>query len=198
MQTARRLGSIFLLLLCLIPAGCHELGHIDGLGDYGNLNNEIVGEVQFVDTRTRQIEIRTDAGRTVNVRYDNRTYVVYQQRNYPVANLEPGDYISARVEQDRDGRYYTETISVKEAQQDRATNKPPARLDRTSGRVEYIDPRRGTFELRDSRSRLIVVSIDFNAPGDVRDRFERLRNGDTVRIEGKFVGQDRFELENFL
>ena len=51
---------------------------------------------------------------------------------------------------------------------------------------------------RDSRQRLIVVSIDFNATSDVSDRFNRLRNGDTVRIEGKFVGQDRFELAKFL
>jgi exosome complex RNA-binding protein Csl4 len=186
-----------LTLTVLILGGCHELGHIDGLGDYGNLNSDIVGEVQSVDARTREIDVRTDSGRTVIVRYDNNTQVVYKQRNYPVANLESGDYIAARVQQDRDGSYFTQAITVREAQQERA-GSTPARLDRTSGRVEYIDPKRGTFELRDARQRLVVVSIDFNASRDVSDRFNRLRNGDTVRIEGKFVGQDRFELENFL
>jgi exosome complex RNA-binding protein Csl4 len=181
----------------LTLVSCHELGHIDGLGDYGKFNQDIVGEVQLVDTRTRQIEIRMDSGSTVKVRYDNNTYVVYRQRNYPVTNLEPGDYVAARVQQDRDAAYFTETVTVKEAQQERG-NRASTRLDRASGRVEYIDPRRGTFELRDTRNRLIVVSIDNNAPGDVRDRFERLRNGDSVRIEGKFVGRERFELENFL
>ena len=186
-----------LTLTVLTLGGCHELGHIDGLGDYGNLNNDVVGEVQFVDTRTREIEVRADSGRTVTVRYDNNTQVVYKQRNYPVANLEPGDYIAARVQQDRDGSYFTQAITVREAQQERVSSTP-ARLDRTSGRVENIDPRRGTFELRDTRRRLVVVSIDFNASRDVSDHFKRLRNGDTVRIEGKFVGQDRFELGNFL
>ncbi len=187
-----------LTLIYLTLAGCHELGHIDGLGDYGKApDNDVIGEVQFIDTRTREIEVRADSGRTVTMRYDNNTQVIYQQRNYPVANLEPGDYVAARVEQERDGRYFTPTITVREARQERASSTP-ARLERTSGRVEYVDPRRGTFELRDSRQRLIVVSIDFNAPREVSDRFNRLRNGDTVRIEGKFVGQDRFELENFL
>jgi len=32
----------------------------------------------------------------------------------------------------------------------------------------------------------------------VADRFNRLREGDYVRIEGRFVNQDRFELESFL
>jgi hypothetical protein len=186
-----------LTLVYLTLAGCYDLGSIDGLGDWINSNNDVVGEVQFVDPRTREIEILDDSGRTVTVRYDNNTKVVYRQRNYPVVNLEAGDYIVARVEQEYDGRYFTQTITVREALQERA-GSTPARLDRTSGRIEYIDPRRGTFELRDTRQRLIVVSIDFNASRDVSERFNRLRNGDTVRIEGKFVGQDRFELANFL
>jgi hypothetical protein len=30
------------------------------------------------------------------------------------------------------------------------------------------------------------------------DRFNRLRTGDFVRIEGRAAGSDRFDLENFL
>ena len=58
--------------------------------------------------------------------------------------------------------------------------------------------RRGTFEIRDSRNRTIVVSVPFNAPRQVMDRFNRLREGDSVRVEGRSVANDRFELENFL
>ena len=71
-------------------------------------------------------------------------------------------------------------------------------MDRTEGRIEYVDQRRGTFELRDQRNRLIIVSVAFNAPGPVIDQFNRLRNGDYVRIEGKSVSSDRFELANFM
>jgi hypothetical protein len=189
----------FLSLAMLAVTGCHELGHIDGLGDYGSASNDIVGEVEYVDTRAREIDVRTDSGRKAVVRYDDRTQVIYQQRNYSVANLEPGDYIAARVQQGQDGRDFTDTITVRESVQDRAgSSQGNRRLDRAEGRVEYVDPRRGTFELRDSRNRLIVVSVAFNAPRSVIDQFNRLRNGDYVRIEGRSVSSERFDLENFM
>jgi hypothetical protein len=102
-----------------------------------------------------------------------------------------------RVQQDRDGRYYADTVTVRESAQDRGTIGG-GRLDRIEGRVEYVDSRRGTFEIRDSRNRLVVVSVPFNAPRAVTDRFNRLRSGDNVRIEGRSVSADRFDLENFL
>lgn len=201
-----KLGTRFLgifVLAAVAFAGCHELGHIDGIGDYGgttNSNRDVVGEVQHVDPQAREIEVRTDGGRTAVLRYDDRTQVVYRQRNYPVANLERGDYIAARVQQDRDRRDYTDTITVRESVQDRGGDRrgSSGRLDRVEGRVEHIDPRRGIFEVRDSRDRLIVVSVPFNAPRQVMDRFNRLREGDNVRIEGRSTGNDRFELENFV
>ena len=199
MRAMKQLSVVLALAVCTW-AGCHETGHIDGPGDYGSVANEIVGEVMNVDSRSRQIEIRTDAGRTSMVRYDNNTQVIYRQKTYPVTNLERGDYVAARIQQDREGRNSTNTITVRESAQDRGTTggNRQDRMDRIEGRVEYVDSRRGTFELRDSRNRLIVVSVDFNAPKAVTDRFNRLRNGDQVRIEGRSMNADRFDLENFL
>ena len=196
MGAIKQLSMVFALAI-LALAGCQELGRIDGLGDYGSIGNEIVGEVMNVDSRGRQIEIRANSGRTSTVRYDNNTQVIYRQRNYAVANLEPGDYVAARVQQDRDGRYYTDTVTVRESAQDRGYSGG-GRLDRIEGKVEFVDSRRGTFEIRDSRNRLIVVSVAFNAPRAVTDRFNRLRSGDYVRIEGRSVNSDRFDLESFL
>jgi hypothetical protein len=204
MKLVTRFLGIF-VLAGVAFAGCHELGHIDGIGDYGsttNSNRDVVGEVQYVDPRAREIEVRTDGGRTAVLRYDDKTQVLYRQRNYPVANLERGDYIAARVQQDRDRRDYTDTITVRESVQDRGGRSSgrsgSSRFDRVDGRVEYIDARRGTFELRDSRNRTIVVSVPFNAPRQVIERFNRLREGDDVSIEGRSTGNDRFELENFV
>lgn len=200
MKMATRLLAVF-LFSALALAGCHELGHIDGTGDYGGTQTQgrdIVGEVEYVDARAREIEIRTDDRRTATVRYDNRTQVVYRQRNYSVENLERGDYIAVRTQQDRDGRNYADTITVRESVQDRGGRAGSGRFDSLSGRVEHIDQRRGTFELRDSRNRTIVVSVPFNSPRPIIDRFNRLREGDNVRIEGRAVSPERFELENFL
>ncbi|HJX11780.1 MAG TPA: DUF5666 domain-containing protein, partial [Candidatus Binatia bacterium] len=189
---ARVFGFMAFALTAL--AGCHELGHVDGLGDYGS-GNDVIGEVRYVDTRAREIEVRSESGRTVNVRYDNRTRVTYRQKDYSVSNLEAGDYVAMRAQQDRDGRLYTDLVAVRESAQDRSgsggrTGRPD-RLDRFEGTVEYVDARRGTFEVRD-RGRLVVVSVAFNAPRTVMERFNRLRQGDFVRIEGRFSNQDRF------
>lgn len=197
MKLRKRLFGI-LSVAALALTGCDELARVGDLGNYGSLGSDLVGEVENVDTRAREIQIRTDSGRTSVVRYDDRTQVIYQQRNYSVANLEPGDYVAARVQQDRNGQNYTDTITVREGVQDRGNKRGSGRLDRIEGRIEYVDERRGTFELRDSRNRLIVVAVPFNAPGSVMDRFNRLRTGDFVRIEGRAAGSDRFDLENFL
>ena len=191
---ARYLGILFLGLFVL--AGCHELGHIDGLGDYGSTSS-VVGEVRRIDTRNREIELRTDAGRNVDVRYDNRTRVTYRQRDYDVTNLEPGDYIAVRTERDGDGRLYTDQVTVRESAQDRGGRGPIGRLDSFEGTVEYIDNRRGTFDVRNRQNRLVVVTVPDNAPRAVSDRFKRLREGDTVRVEGRFITRDRLEVENF-
>lgn len=194
--TARFLGIV--MIAVAVFAGCHELGHVDGLGDYGGLGDSgVIGEVEYIDTRRGEIEVREDSGRIAVLSYDDRTRVIYRERNYEVANLEAGDYIAARIRQERGGRNYADTITVRESVQER-TGKSGGRLDIVEGKVEFIDPRRGTFELRDRRNRSVIVTVPFNAPRRVIDRFNRLREGDRVRIEGRAAGVDRFELESFL
>jgi hypothetical protein len=187
-------------------SGCTELGQIGFPGDYGNWGgSDLVGEVRDVDTRARQIELSTDAGRKFLVRYDNDTRVSYRQRDYSVANLEPGDYVTMRAQQDRDGRYFTDLITVKESVQERggyggasSGSGNVERLEKLEGRVEFVDSRRGTLEIRDRNNRLVVVSLPYNAPRAISDRLNRLREGDYVRMEGRFLNRDRFELENFV
>jgi hypothetical protein len=203
MNQARCLFGL-LSLIVLFLAGCAELGQLGGLSDYGNWGgSELVGEVRAIDTRARQIDLSTDNGRRFLVRYDNNTRVSYRQRDYAVADLEPGDYVAARAQQDRDGRYFTDLITVKESVQERAGygaggGGNVARLDRVEGRVEHVDSRRGTFEIRDRSNRLVVVSLPYDAPRAISDRFKRLREGDYVRVEGRFLNRERFELENFV
>ena len=199
-MAVRAIGLLAIALIVL--AGCHEPGHVDGPGDYGTIGgNNVVGEVRHVDARTREIEVRSESGRTVIVRYDNRTRVTYRQKDFAVSNLEPGDYVALRTQEDRDGRLFTDLVTVRESAQDRGGSGGrigrPDRLDRFEGTVEYVDARRGTFEVRE-RGRLVVVTVAFNAPRSVMERFNRLRQGDFVRIEGRFSNPDRFDLENFL
>jgi hypothetical protein len=199
-------GILGLLIWSLVFwSGCAELGQIALPGDYGSLGgSNIVGEVREVDTRGRQIELSTDAGRRFLVKYDNNTRVSYRQRDYAVANLEPGDYVTVLAQQDRDGRYFTDLITVRESVQERggyggeSGSSNVGRIERLEGRVEYVDSRRGTLEIRDRNNRLVVVSLPYNAPRTVSERLNRLREGDYVRMEGRFINRERFELENFV
>lgn len=285
MKTVQRVLGLFVFTL-LAFAGCHEIGH-NGPGDYGSVgSSNITGEIQYVDTQALEIEIRSDAGRTSVVRYDNNTRVVYQQRNYAVSNLEPGDNVAVRTQQDRNGRLYTDLVTVSNSVQNRvysgaagvlrgtvqrndprnsqilmetndkrqatvnydaqtrvryrnrdypvrsvqagdtidvrtrersqqtptadlitvvttaqdrtgSTSASLGRLETIEGRVEYVDSRRGLFELRGPNNRLVVVNLQYSPPRTISDRFNRMREGENVRIDGRFINQDRFELESF-
>lgn len=194
------MSRIFALLAfaVLALAGCDELGQLDRVGDYGNpARNDLIGEVRRVDSRNRQIELRSDSGRNLQVSYDSSTRVVYRQRDYDVSNLEPGDYISVQAQEGRDGQYYAAYITVRESVQDRGGRSRLGRLDTLEGRIEYIDSQRGSFRVRD-RGRVVLVTLPYSTPRSVSDRFNRLREGDYVRIEGRYINDDRFELEAFL
>jgi hypothetical protein len=195
MRISTRLVAFLVPLLTL--AGCHELGHMGDFGNYGNSSRTVVGEVRYIDDRAREIEVRTDGGRMQSIRYDNQTKVTYRQRDYAVSNLEPGDYVALRTQQDRDGRLTTDQITVRESVQDRGGSSRLGRVDRFEGTVEHIDSRREMFELRDRQNRVVLVTLPNNAPRAVTDRFNRLREGDFVRVEGRFVSQNRLELESF-
>ena len=74
MRAAKRLLR-FLSLAILMLTGCPAVGPLD-TGGYGGLNDDVIGEVQFVDTRNRELEIRSDAGRRSLLRFDDKTQVL--------------------------------------------------------------------------------------------------------------------------
>ena len=180
----------------LTVSACHEVGHSDGPGDYSSVSQDELwsGEVREVNTRRREIDLRSDDGRTRTLTYDGSTRVVYRRSEYSVANLQRGDEVAVRV-QDGPGRPYAELIRVRRSVQNRADAGD--RLERLDARVEYVNTQRGTFEVRD-RGRTITVSMPSDPRRNDQDRFRRLRPGDQVRIEGYFEARDRFELEAFL
>jgi len=193
----RILGVLPVALIGL--AGCHEVGHVNGgPGDYGKLEPDVIGEIRYVNTRVQEIEVRTDSNRAKIVRFDDRTRVVYRDREYAVANLEPGDYVGMRTQQDRRGRLYTDLIRVRSSAREQSGGGKPGRLERLNGRVEYIDTRRSLFEVRDRDGKRVMVLLPYDPSRSEKNRFRSLREGDYVRLEGRFLNAGRFELESFL
>ncbi len=198
----RTLSYLFLALALTAAAGCHVAGHTgDTTGDVvgGGPESELAGEVRWVDARLQEIEVRTNDRRVRAARYDNRTRVVYRQREYPVTSLEPGDLVAMRIQQDVHDNSYTDLIRVRQTVQERGgITAPGSRLRRLDGTVEMVDYKRGSFELQEQSGGRIIVSLPYNARRSDVDRFQQLRVGDYVTVEGRFLNRDRLELEAFL
>jgi hypothetical protein len=161
---------------------------------------EIRAEVVQVTPNRNEIQVREADNRTRVLRYDPaRTRVTYQGRDYSVENLEAGDVIAFQTL----GRDNTiDTIRVQQAVQARAASgsaRPGSTLARgevLEGTVDKIDYDRGIFDVRTRDRGTIMVALPFNARTSDVDAFRRLRNGDSVRLEGEFVNRDNFQVSS--
>lgn len=214
-------GTIFGLrgvIVCaalLSANGCASAGPIgdiiggvlsqgQGQGQQGQgRQGEVYGEVQGVDTRQQVVQIRTQDGRTANVRFDQRTRVIYQQQEYAVTNLERGDVVNMRLQQDQQGNLYTDYIQVSQSVQDRnGTNNntgsgtSAGQIQQFAGTVGQVDTQRGIFELRTQQGTL-VVALPYRPSTQDEQRFRSLRAGQQVRVQGRLVANGRLELDRF-
>ena len=190
----------------LAAAGCSQLGTLGNvlggvMGQQQGNSGEVYGEVRYVDTQRQTIQIETSNGQVGNVYFDQRTRVVYQQQEYPVTALERGDQVAMRIRQDQRGTAYTDYISVTQSVQERggaggSTSGSTYGMQSLEGRVNWVDYNRGEFSVNTSRGQ-VVVFLRYNASGYDADRFRQLRQGSYVRLQGRYVSQDRFELERF-
>lgn len=200
----------------LAATGCAQMGGMGGLGDIlggvmgqgAGYGNQISGQIDWVDTRSQRIQVRTSDGRTGQVYFDNRTRVVYGQQEYPVTSLEQGDVVSMRVQQDQQRNLYTDYITV---QQDvrgsggggygntgGGVYGSGQQVQRLDGRVNYIDTSRGQFEVSTGYNQRVLVRLPYNTSAADADRFRRLRTGDNVRLEVIPVSQTQADLYRFV
>ncbi|HEU0014379.1 MAG TPA: hypothetical protein VFQ45_11880 [Longimicrobium sp.] len=207
--TIRRLRGAALLAVAAATAGCAQMGPIGdiltgaggGMGGQGR-TGEIRGEVRQVSSQYQALELRTDDGRTAQIRFDQQTQVEYQQQRYPVTSLEPGDYVGLRVQQAQNGDLYTDYIVVLRnvrGEGNTGTNGTYGGQYGTQtldGRVGRIDRTNGAFELSSNQG-TTVVTLPYNPDRYARDRFASLRQGEYVRVEGRMLSQGRLELVGF-
>ncbi len=164
-------------------------------------SDEIVGEITSIDSRLRQIHFRhvtevSSRAPTRTIRFDDHTRVLYRGREYPVSSLEVGDIVALQVGQSDPARN-ADLIRVQQSRRDRDVTATRNEIQRIEGTVERIDSRH-EFELRDRSGAKVIVSLPPNPRESIVSQVERLRRGDNVLGEGRYVGRDRFELENLL
>jgi hypothetical protein len=163
---------------------------------------DVVGLVERVDLDARQLYVRPNSGPRRVVVYSRDAQVFYRGRVYPVTRLVPGDVVAMQIKPDTRGEPYVdliriqeETVSDRGRREDLTTAR---RIERLAGTVESINRRNDSFELNNRPGQIVSVDLSEYVRDSDKERFRTLRTGDRVRIEGKYVGSDRFEMLSFL
>lgn len=195
--------GLTLALAATAIAGCSDNVALVGRPTLELGQDEFVAEVERLDTSSREIHLRPNNSRNRVIGYTTDARVVSRGREYPVTQLEAGDIVAMRLRQDSRGNSYTDLIRVQESSQDRnqsrgAIVRPGTGMQTVDGRVEQLDFQRSSFEIRGQSSERVIVSLSDNARRSDVDRFRALRSGDYVRVEGRFLNRERFELDSFL
>jgi hypothetical protein len=199
----RAASGLTLALALTVSAGCSDNIALVGRPGLELGPDEFVAEVERLDTSSREIHLRPNDSRTRVVGYSAAARAVYRGREYPVTQLESGDIVAMQLKQDSRGNPYTDLIRVQESIRDRnqsrgETARPGTGVQTVDGRVEQVDLQRSSFEMRGQSRERVFVSLPSNARRSDVDRFRTLRAGDYVRVEGRFLDRERFELETFL
>jgi hypothetical protein len=162
---------------------------------------DVVGAVERVDLDARRLYLRPNGGERRVVGYSRDAQVFYRGRQYPVTRLVPGDVVALQIRHDTRGEPYVDLIRVQEENvSDRVKREDFAapRIERLAGTVESINRRGDSFELNNRPGQIVSVALSEYVRDSDRERFRTLRSGDHVRIEGKYVSRDRFEMLSFL
>lgn len=202
MKFPHRAISIVALAMPLIGiAGCMENIALIGRPTIEEGQSDVRAEVERVDRDSRRLYLRPDKGERRVIAYSADAPVLYRGREYPVTRLEPGDVVALQVKRDGRGESYTDLIRLQDNVREPSRSEglsTASRIQTLSGRVDRIDVRGNSFDLDDQQSQPVLVVLSESARDSDRERLRRLKDGDRIRIEGRFMGRDRFELLSFL
>jgi hypothetical protein len=151
----------------------------------------ITAMVNGIDPQLREVYLRTSNNQHYVINYTSDTRVTDRGRDYAIGGLRVGDRV--RVDVREEGRrLYANEMTLESA------GAPGANGIRTvEGTVERVVPERGFLELRVLNGDLITVYVPESSSAAVKNRFNRIREGDLVRLEGERLSEDRLELLAF-
>jgi len=183
-----------MIVLCALLSGCENIALMPRRAlDAPDPPTTIAASINGVDHQLQELYLRTSGNQHYVVNYTKDTRVTDRGNNLTVNGLKPGDQVRVDLRPSSGPRLYAERIAVE------SPAAPGASGIRTAeGTVERILPERGFLELRAVNGELLTVYIPESASAAIRDRFNRIRVGDIVRLEGERLSDDRLELVAFL
>ena len=114
-----------------------------------------------------------------------------------MTSLEYGDQVTARVSSSNNtsSGYYTDMIQVNQSV---STNTgTTGSVQAFEGTVRAIDRTNGYFSISSNNYGTLTVSMPYNPRSTDLNRFNSLRTGDFVRINGVLLNNSRVELRQF-
>lgn len=193
-------------LALLLLAGCGgSLGDIYGGGKESNY--EISGTVDRVETSSRSILLRNvsgytsmlssggSSGNTVRVYYDDDTEVVYAGQTYRPQDLEPGDRVTARVQEEGNTLLADSMTVTHDVSGGTNTNYPDSTGSMLRGTVRFVDTSRRTIEVDREFGSNAIVQYETNTPVYFNGQTFRpadLEQGDEIEIRVRDLGSNRF------
>ncbi len=148
--------------------------------------------VNGVDHKLREIYLRTAGNQHYVVNYTDGTRVTAQGRDYAINDLRAGDQVRVELREGTGQRLFADEIRLESSAGAGATG-----IRTVEGTVERILPERGFLELRMTSGQLLTVYVPESSSAETRNRFNRVRVGDMVRLEGERLSDDRLELLAF-
>src|SRR5690606_31791417 len=225
--TALVAGLLVLLVGCVSPGGYggYPGGGYDqsGPGYPSQYGSQLEGTVEGVDTAYGSVLLRIDDRRSgrperQEVRYDRRTRLFYQGREYPVEGLERGDVVRVSVVQS--GRdLWAESMEVVRNIRDRGYGGGYDRYGNgydggydggrgagngrdMRGQVAFVDPRARLIQLDSGGyGGSMQVRYDDRTTAEYDRRLirpEDLQRGDVVRILGRPLGGNDWLAERII
>ena len=199
MRAAQRILSMMAVAAAATTTACANTGGLGNiLGGVLGQPAEVGATIQNVDTRNQVIAVTQSNGQSLGLNYDSRTKVVYQNQLYPVTSLEYGDQIVARLVDNGNNSYYTDSIYVTQpVNGSTTTGSTPSNAQSLQGTVQRIDRNGGSFTVDAGGGAQLLVTLPYRANSADVNRFNNMRVGDYVRFTGVFLNNNRVELRQF-
>ena len=188
----RSLAAPAILFAALLP-GCESIALMPRPSvEAPDAAKSVTATVNGLDHQRREIYLRTGNNQHYVVNYTDGTRVTDRSGDYAVNHLRIGDRVRVELREGTGRRLMADEIRLESAGAPGATG-----MRTVEGTVERILPERGFFELRSMNGELLTVYMPESSSAETRSRFNRIRVGDMVRLEGERLSENRLELLAF-
>lgn len=198
-------GALALLLL----AACGSTSDILGGGSSNSNNYEIRGTVDQIDLNSHSIYLTNVSGyqnmlanssNALRVYYDNGTTVSYNGQNFRPEDLERGDEVTLRVDEDNSNRLIASAVNVtydatRNGSMTSSGGTYGSYATSVTGTIRSINTANRTVEIQRTNGSYITVQYETNTPvyfGGRSYNVADLERGDEVTLRVQDYGSGRY------